>query len=121
MCEELNPVERLEFYCSTVMSPDHWLESGHYFTELENYVASLEETVRKQELWLVGSLQNGAWQCEGVFATESSAAEAAEPGEFIILVDLGKLPKDALDAKKLYWPHEETWLTSNLYKLRNLN
>ena len=125
MCEELDPLERLEYYCSTVMSPDHWLESGQYFTELENYVASLEETIytlRNQELWLVGSLEsNDTWQCEGVYSSESEARLAAKFDEVIILVDYGAIPANALDAKKLYWPNQETWLTSNLYKLRNLN
>lgn len=77
------------------------------------------------KLWFVGRslIVDGVeigWMPEGVFLDEVAAAEAAKDDEFILLADVGKrLPQEAVDAEKMYWPRHESWEQSTLYKMRN--
>lgn len=75
-------------------------------------------------LWIIGVVisQGGielGWMAEGIFNTEVEAASMAQDGEFIICVKVGeRLPEKATEAIKLYYPKQECWEESKLYKLR---
>ena len=57
---------------------------------------------------------------EGVFLTETEAIEHCLYDEFIVESKVGeRFPENAVDAIKMYWPLQETWEESTLYKLRN--
>lgn len=73
------------------------------------------------KIWLVGTpLQDGRWMIEAASELESDAVKLAKEGEFIVLVDTeGRFPANAMDAEKIYFPCEETWETSFVYKARN--
>ena len=72
------------------------------------------------ELWFIGTaLDDGRWMVEGAFITEAEAAKAAKHDEFILLAELGRLPAVATDAKKIYWPKQEEWEQSVLFRMRH--
>lgn len=59
------------------------------------------------------------WMPEGVYATEEEAAEAAREHEFVLMARVGeRLPEKAEDAEKIYWPRQEAWEESALYKIQ---
>jgi hypothetical protein len=75
-------------------------------------------------LWVIGKPivddQELGWELQGVFYSEEQAAANAFENEFIAEVSVGeRLPDEAKDAIKLYYPKHETWETSVLYKMRN--
>jgi hypothetical protein len=71
------------------------------------------------DIWFVGTvIDEKRWMVEGAFLSEKEAKTAAKFNEFILLAELGRLPVNATDAKKIYWPHQETWEQSALYKRR---
>lgn len=72
------------------------------------------------ELWFVGLPLGNGWMVEGAFLTEDEAARAAKEGEFIVLAEVGeRFPTQATQAKKAYYPRQETWEQSALYKLKH--
>ena len=75
----------------------------------------------EMEIWFVGTaMDDGRWMPEGAFITESEAADAAKDSEFILLANVGeRFPSRAEDAKKIYWPKQETWEQSTLYRTRH--
>lgn len=70
-----------------------------------------------EELWCIGTLvDHDRWMVEGITKTEEEAITLVkEEDEFIVLVDLGRFPVKAKDAKRLYWPKRETWEQSKLF------
>lgn len=73
------------------------------------------------KLWFIGTPIDGTrWMVECVFDNEDDAAANVKDGEFIVRVSPNmRLPVSVLDAEKLYYPKNETWEESALYKLRN--
>jgi hypothetical protein len=70
-------------------------------------------------MWIVGKEIAGGWMPDALFETEHEAAEAATDGEFIACVAVGeRFPAEAVDAIKLYWPRQETWEQSALFRMR---
>ncbi len=73
------------------------------------------------DVWLVGKVlmvygEEKGWMPEGVYATEAEAAEAAREDEFIAVAAVGeRLPANAFDARKLYYPKRERWENSKMY------
>ena len=79
-------------------------------------------------IWMIGKPIIGidgkelGWSAEGCFLEEQAAAYAAKDDEFIVLAKIGeRFPSEALDAIKIYYPKQETWETSALYKMRSTN
>lgn len=77
-------------------------------------------TATPTRIWAVGTvLDERNWMAEALYWDEGSAAAAAAPGQFIVLVPIGApFPAEATDAEKLYYPNEETWEESALYRMR---
>jgi hypothetical protein len=77
--------------------------------------------MNNDRVWLIGRITlYDSWMCEGVFLNEKDAMKYCKHGEFIILVDINeRLPEQATQAIKMYWPNEETWEQSTLYRIRN--
>jgi hypothetical protein len=72
------------------------------------------------KIWVVATILENTWMCEGLYWTEKEAVAAAKPGQAIILTTVGTpFPKRAVDAEKLYFPNEETWKESKLFKIRS--
>ena len=55
----------------------------------------------------------------GAARREKRAAKAAKPGQFIVLCPIGMdFPAEATEAEKLYYPNEEQWEQSTLFRMR---
>lgn len=75
-----------------------------------------------REMWLVGSAIGNSYTVSGIFEFELDAINHATHDNFVALVDTDTmLPKFIIDSKKIFWPHIETWDTSLVYRLINLN
>ena len=71
-------------------------------------------------IWAVGTvLDQQNWMAESLHWDEVAAAKAAKPGQFIVLCPIGEdFPAEAADAEKLYYPNEERWEESALFRMR---
>lgn len=70
-------------------------------------------------MWIIGKVIEDNWMAEGMYEKEQDAIDNCSKGEFIVLVDVNnRFPESVIDAKKLYFPNEEKWEESKLYKLR---
>lgn len=57
---------------------------------------------------------------ESLHWNESEAAQAAKAGQFIVLCPIGEpFPAEATEAEKLYFPNEESWEQSALFRMRS--
>lgn len=73
-----------------------------------------------KRIWAVGTvIDEKNWMAESLHWDEAGAARAAKPGQFIVLCPIGEdFPSEALDAEKLYYPNEERWKDSALFRMR---
>ncbi len=78
-------------------------------------------------MWVRGTLVNAGlnddrWAAKGVYTSEVSAVFACtSDDDFILQVELDKpFPTLAIDAIKMYYPFLETWETSVLYQMRQV-
>ena len=75
-----------------------------------------------QKVWIVFRvMSSGGAHTNGVFLTEESAVKHADKDEGIALVEVGKrLPFELSDCEKCYFPHQERWEQSVLFKLQQM-
>lgn len=67
-----------------------------------------------------GQEQDDAWMVEGVFDNEGDAKASCPNNHFIIKAKVNQMmPFQAVDALALYFPNEEKWEESKLYKIKN--
>lgn len=78
-----------------------------------------------KEFWIVGKELRAndkeiGWMLQGLFELEKDAVSHVREDEFIALIDFNaRLPDDARDSKKIYWPHlEKCWEESVHYELK---
>jgi hypothetical protein len=78
------------------------------------------EGIIPSKIWAVGSLVGDvAWMAESLHWSEHDAAASAKSGQFIVLCPIGvDFPDQAMDAEKLYFPNEEKWTESALFRIR---
>lgn len=91
--------------------------------EYDEVLQQIDEALAAQareRIWAVGTpFGDDHWMAESLHWSEAAAAEAAQAGQFIALCPIGKpFPERAVDAEKLYYPREETWEESALYRLQ---
>jgi len=73
-----------------------------------------------KRIWAVGTVVDEKnWMAESLHWDEADAAKFAKPGQFIVLCPIGEnFPTEAAAAEKLYYPNEECWEDSALFRMR---
>ena len=132
------------WFVGTAIDEEGWMVDGCYFLEAQAASAAksgqfivlgevdgmfpanildAEKAYSTMKLWFVGTaIDEEGWMVDGCYFLEAQAASAAKSGQFIVLGEVGGMfPANILDAEKAYYPNEETWENSILYKHQKNN